>query len=383
MREAGAVILPDEAEDGGVQADGGHEHDLLDARGDAARGDGLFTEVFHEPGDDENAERNGEHVEHRGHALRQDAAQRGGVGAEVTPRQRATEFRGNDMPRKPSAASHLDDDGGERDARHTHRRQTEPAPHEHGIEQAVGEEARDEKIAIHPRVALRAEHGVEGHGKEKEHAAREDHIHVGEHRAEVVALRSEQAKHPRRRQPARDGNARADEEGEHERLRKDAPRILALARAEGVGDQRRRALAEPAAGRDDDEEHRKRERQRSQRIRAQQPRAVGVHEVVHRVEKHPDARRDGDAPDELRDRIGGERKRAAHEVSDLRRLRGECERSAHGGCPWVRPPARASQRHPSVRTADVGSGGRFSSQERRRRRAGHRPPPRIRQPLRT
>ncbi len=51
------MILADNAERGGIQADGGLEGDLLDARGDAAGSDGFLSKVLHEPCDDEDGER--------------------------------------------------------------------------------------------------------------------------------------------------------------------------------------------------------------------------------------------------------------------------------------------------------------------------------------
>lgn len=53
------MILADNAERGGIQADGGLEGDLLDARGDAAGSDGFLSKVLHEPCDDEDGESGG------------------------------------------------------------------------------------------------------------------------------------------------------------------------------------------------------------------------------------------------------------------------------------------------------------------------------------
>ena len=115
----GPVVLASEGEDGDVEADGGQEDDLLDARGDAVGGDAFVTEHTDKPGDDEDADGNGDHVEAGGKALFGDVSvdlggnQEGGGG--IGP-----ELGFGKLVEEVKHPEELDDNGGQGDALDTH-----------------------------------------------------------------------------------------------------------------------------------------------------------------------------------------------------------------------------------------------------------------------
>ena len=89
----GAGILGHQGQGRHIQPHDRQQHDLLDAGGDPVGGHGFFAEAAHVPGDDEDADRHGQHGEAGGKSLLEQVAKERQPGA-VTSQAEVAEQAG-------------------------------------------------------------------------------------------------------------------------------------------------------------------------------------------------------------------------------------------------------------------------------------------------
>ena len=196
-------------------ADRRHEDDLFDAHGDPGGGDGLFSEVFGEPRDDEHSERHGEHVERGGNCLDEDLADEFRVGFQASFWGAGEERGGGDFAMEPECAEGLDDDGGKSDTGHTEGGDDVPTPHEEGVEQEIRGTRDDEEVAC---LALGGEAAVHGEGEQEKDASAEKHVHVGQRGPEVLVRCAEEPEKVRRDQGPEGAGGEPEADGAEEGL---------------------------------------------------------------------------------------------------------------------------------------------------------------------
>src|SRR5712672_839655 len=81
--------------------------------------------------------------------------------------------------------------------------------------------------------------------------------------------------------------------------------LVSVAFADHICEERRRACRNSGIEYDDEKENWKRERQRGQSFRRYPPAEIGIHHVIHGVEKEADGYRHSHLPDQAFDRSLG------------------------------------------------------------------------------